>query len=83
MHISETESKILLKIYDICFVTLDDEISIGLLYDLTSKNYLWKSIKEMESKHIIWSYMDGRKKFVRLTPIGKRIVKALIIIRNI
>lgn len=81
MILSDTEQKIILKVYDICYLSLDDEIFIGLLYDITNKNYLWKTIKLMEDKNIIRSFMLGRKKYIVLTSKGKTISKSLNIIR--
>lgn len=83
MELSRTEHDILLKIYDECFLSLNDAIAVKLLYPIASKQYLWKSIKNLESKNIIISSKDGRKKYITLTSNGKRITKALVIIRNI
>ena len=82
MILSDTDIKILNKVYDICFLSLNDEIAVKLLYEISSKNYLWMTIKELEQKGIIKSYKDHNKKYISLTCMGKRIIKALQIIRN-
>lgn len=82
MDITPTERLILLRMYDICFLSLSDEIAVKLLYDVSSKEYLWKTIKQMEHKQLIKSYVEHKKKFVSFTDSGKRIVKALDIIRR-
>jgi p-aminobenzoyl-glutamate transporter AbgT len=82
MKISDTESKILLRMYDICFISLDDEMSLRHLYSVTSKQYLWITIKNMESKKLINSYTEGKIKFIKFSPLGKIIVKALVTIRD-
>jgi predicted transcriptional regulator len=41
------------------------------------KSYLWITINSLESKKIIKSYIEGRKKYIYLTTNGKIILKAL------
>jgi hypothetical protein len=82
MHLSETHQKILLKMYDICFVSLDDEIALRHLYAVSSKQYLWITIKEMQRMKLIDGYTEGRIKFIKFSPLGKIIVKSLVTIRD-
>lgn len=81
MEISSVESSILLKLWSIC-VNDNDEIFIGLLYSITSKNYLWKSINSLIKKECLGFFMNGRKKYVFFTTKGLRITKALKTIKD-
>lgn len=83
MKLSEIEIKILLKFYDICFISLNDEIAVIKFYEITEKHYLWKIIKLMIKKEIFSSYKKGRKRYLYLTSKGKTITKALNIIRYV
>lgn len=81
MELSESEIKILCKFSDICVTSLHDHVSLRNLYSVTSKNYLWITIKSMEHKGIFNSYNEGRTKFIYLTSKGIKIVMALNTIR--
>lgn len=83
MLISDTERKILLRIYSICYISLNEKIYIGLLYDLSSKNHLWNTIKVMENKGIIISSFSGRKKYIYLSDKGIKIVNCIKTIDNL
>lgn len=83
MIISKTEVAILIKIHKICIISLGEEINIRHFYDITSKIYLWNTIKKMEKNGIINSYMDGKNKYIYLTFKGIKICELVYEINNL
>lgn len=76
MIISDTERRILLKLWSIG-INYDDEISLHHLYGLTSKNYIWMTINRLEKEGILGTTKDGRKKYAFFTEKGARLTRLL------
>lgn len=82
MIVSDTEKRIILRISQICINDFD-ECYIGLLYDITAKNYLWKTINKLIDLEILSCSRVGRKKYVSFTSKGLTLAYALYTIEKL
>jgi hypothetical protein len=83
VELTDSEKKILLKINDICILSLKEHVSVKLLYNILSKDYLWITIRELERKGLIASYKEYNFKMIYLTRNGVRVTDALALIRSV